>query len=100
MPANKWNEALAKLASLVKVHKVDLVAIGNGTASRETDKLAAELIAKHPELKLTKVMVSEAGASVYSASAYAAQENCPAWTSPCAARSRSRDACRTHWRSS
>jgi uncharacterized protein len=55
-------------------HKVDLVAIGNGTASRETDKLALELIAKHPELKLTKVMVSEAGASVYSASAYASAE--------------------------
>jgi uncharacterized protein len=53
---------------------VDLVAIGNGTASRETDKLAADLIKRHPELKLTKVMVSEAGASVYSASAYASQE--------------------------
>ena len=53
---------------------MDLVAIGNGTASRETDRLAADLIKKHPELKLTKVMVSEAGASVYSASAYASQE--------------------------
>ena len=55
-------------------HAVELIAIGNGTASRETDKLAGELIAKHPELKLTKVMVSEAGASVYSASAFASQE--------------------------
>ncbi|MDX6241812.1 MAG: protein Tex, partial [Kribbellaceae bacterium] len=53
---------------------VDLIAIGNGTASRETDKLAAELIAKHPDLKLTKAVVSEAGASVYSASAFASQE--------------------------
>ena len=51
-----------------------MIAIGNGTASRETDKLAAELIAKHPELKLTKAVVSEAGASVYSASAFASQE--------------------------
>jgi uncharacterized protein len=51
-----------------------LIAIGNGTASRETDQLAAELIKKHPELKLTKIVVSEAGASVYSASALAAEE--------------------------
>ncbi|KUM98685.1 RNA-binding transcriptional accessory protein [Streptomyces cellostaticus] len=74
VPANKWDEAIAKLARLAKEHSVDLVAIGNGTASRETDKLAVELISKHPELKLTKVMVSEAGASVYSASQYASQE--------------------------
>ncbi|MFF0836323.1 MULTISPECIES: Tex family protein [unclassified Streptomyces] len=74
VPANKWDEAIAKLARLAKEHAVELVAIGNGTASRETDRLAAELIAKHPELKLTKVMVSEAGASVYSASQYASQE--------------------------
>ncbi|MBB4984644.1 MULTISPECIES: Tex family protein [Streptomyces] len=74
VPANKWDQALEKLARLAKEHAVELVAIGNGTASRETDKLAAELLAKHPELKLTKVMVSEAGASVYSASAFASQE--------------------------
>lgn len=74
VPANRWDEALAKLARLAKQHAVELIAIGNGTASRETDKLAGELIAKHPELKLTKVMVSEAGASVYSASAFASQE--------------------------
>jgi uncharacterized protein len=74
VPANKWDEAIAKLARLAKEHAVELIAIGNGTASRETDKLAGELIAKHPELKLTKVMVSEAGASVYSASAFASQE--------------------------
>ncbi|MGW2056606.1 Tex family protein [Streptomyces sp. NPDC001840] len=74
VPANRWDESLAKLARLAKEHAVDLIAIGNGTASRETDKLAGELCAKHPELKLTKVMVSEAGASVYSASAFASQE--------------------------
>jgi uncharacterized protein len=74
VPANRWDEAIAKLARLAKEHAVELVAIGNGTASRETDKLAGELIARHPELKLTKVMVSEAGASVYSASAFASQE--------------------------
>ncbi|MFF8828439.1 Tex family protein [Streptomyces sp. NPDC015131] len=74
VPANKWDQSLATLARLAKEHAVELVAIGNGTASRETDKLAADLIARHPELKLTKVMVSEAGASVYSASAFASQE--------------------------
>ncbi|MFE5021887.1 Tex family protein [Streptomyces sp. NPDC056656] len=74
VPANRWDEALAKLARLAAQHSVDLIAIGNGTASRETDKLAGELITKHPELNLTKVMVSEAGASVYSASAFASQE--------------------------
>ncbi|WP_260191569.1 Tex family protein [Actinophytocola gossypii] len=73
-PARRWDESLVKLHQLAKAHDVDLIAIGNGTASRETDKLAAELLAKAPELKLTKVMVSEAGASVYSASAYASQE--------------------------
>ncbi|UGY94504.1 Tex family protein [Streptomyces gobiensis] len=73
-PQKQWKEALAKLATLAREHAVELIAIGNGTASRETDKLAAELIAGQPELKLTKVMVSEAGASVYSASAFASQE--------------------------
>ncbi|MGW4079862.1 Tex family protein [Streptomyces asiaticus] len=74
VPRNQWDEALAKLAALAREHKVELIAIGNGTASRETDKLAGDLCGKHPELKLTKVMVSEAGASVYSASAFASQE--------------------------
>ncbi|OII65371.1 RNA-binding transcriptional accessory protein [Streptomyces sp. CC53] len=74
VPQNKWEESLAALARLAKAHRVELVAIGNGTASRETDRLAADLIARHPELGLTKVLVSEAGASVYSASAFAAQE--------------------------
>ncbi|MDT0545145.1 MULTISPECIES: Tex family protein [Streptomyces] len=74
VPQNKWNESLAKLERLAREHDVELIAIGNGTASRETDKLAGELCGAHPELKLTKVMVSEAGASVYSASAFASQE--------------------------
>ncbi|WP_329042006.1 RNA-binding transcriptional accessory protein [Streptomyces sp. NBC_00178] len=74
VPANKWDQSLATLERLAREHQVDLIAIGNGTASRETDKLAGELCDKHPELKLTKVMVSEAGASVYSASAFASQE--------------------------
>ncbi|MEU2829274.1 Tex family protein [Streptomyces lavendulae] len=74
VPANKWDASLATLARLAKEHAVELVAIGNGTASRETDKLAGDLITRHPELGLTKVMVSEAGASVYSASAFASQE--------------------------
>jgi uncharacterized protein len=74
VPVRKWQESIATLARLAKAHNVELIAIGNGTASRETDKLAADLIAAHPDLKLTKVSVSEAGASVYSASAYASQE--------------------------
>ncbi len=74
VPARKWDESIAVLAKLCAVHQVELIAIGNGTASRETDKLAADLIARHPSLGLTKIVVSEAGASVYSASAYASQE--------------------------
>jgi uncharacterized protein len=73
-PKSQWDESIATLARLCRVHNVELIAIGNGTASRETDKLAGELVAKHPDLKLTKIMVSEAGASVYSASAFASQE--------------------------
>ncbi|MGO4387942.1 Tex family protein [Microvirga sp. 2YAF29] len=73
-PKRQWDESIATLARLCRVHKVELIAIGNGTASRETDKLAGELVTKHPDLKLTKIMVSEAGASVYSASAFASQE--------------------------
>ncbi|WP_439145347.1 Tex family protein [Streptantibioticus silvisoli] len=74
VPARRWEESLATLGALAREHDVSLIAIGNGTASRETDKLAADLLAAHPELNLTKVVVSEAGASVYSASAYASQE--------------------------
>lgn len=73
-PKNQWDASIASLAKLAKQHSVELMAIGNGTASRETDALAADLIKQHPELKLTKVMVNEAGASVYSASEFAARE--------------------------
>jgi uncharacterized protein len=73
-PRRRWDEAIAVLARLARTHRVELIAIGNGTASRETDRLAGELIRLHPELKLTRIVVSEAGASVYSASAYASQE--------------------------
>jgi len=73
-PRNDVAGALATLASLARKHKVELIAIGNGTASRETDRLAAALIADLPAPKPTKVVVSEAGASVYSASELAARE--------------------------
>jgi uncharacterized protein len=73
-PKKDWNGSLVTLAQLAKRHGVELVSVGNGTASRETDKLVAELSSKMPELKLTRVTVSEAGASVYSASELAAKE--------------------------
>ncbi|MBU1665538.1 MAG: RNA-binding transcriptional accessory protein, partial [Gammaproteobacteria bacterium] len=77
-PRNDWNGALATLAKLASKHGAELISIGNGTASRETDKLAADLIAQlsrlQPDLNLIKVTVSEAGASVYSASELAARE--------------------------
>ena len=73
-PRNDWDGALHTLALLAEKHNVALISIGNGTASRETDKLAQELIRKRPELKLTKIVVSEAGASVYSASEFASKE--------------------------
>lgn len=73
-PKNDWDKSIDVLAKLCAKHHVDLIAIGNGTASRETDKLAAELIKKHANLNMTKIMVSEAGASVYSASELAAKE--------------------------
>ncbi|MDR1934937.1 MAG: RNA-binding transcriptional accessory protein [Candidatus Accumulibacter sp.] len=73
-PRRDWDGALHTLAGLARKHQVRLVSIGNGTASRETDRLAAELIGRAPELHLTKIVVSEAGASVYSASEYAARE--------------------------
>jgi uncharacterized protein len=73
-PQNQWDAALASLAKLAGKHRVELVAIGNGTASRETDRLVAELIREHPKLGLTRVVVNEAGASVYSASELAAAE--------------------------
>nr|WP_157340823.1 Tex family protein [Bradyrhizobium pachyrhizi] len=73
-PQRRWDEALAILGKLAIEHGVELIAIGNGTASRETDKLAAELVKRLPERKMTKIVVSEAGASVYSASAFASNE--------------------------
>ncbi len=73
-PKNDWDRTIAVLAALCAKHSVELVAIGNGTASRESDKLIGELVKKYPALKITKVMVSEAGASVYSASELAARE--------------------------
>ena len=73
-PRKDWDGTLRALAALAKRHGVQLISIGNGTASRETDALAGDLIKQHPALGLTKVVVSEAGASVYSASALAAQE--------------------------
>jgi uncharacterized protein len=73
-PRNDWDGSLHTLAKLAEKHRVAVIAIGNGTASRETDKLALELIKRHPELKLTNIVVSEAGASVYSASETASRE--------------------------
>jgi uncharacterized protein len=73
-PRNDWEGALRSLAALCATHGVQVIAIGNGTASRETDKLAADLMTRHPELSLTRIVVSEAGASVYSASELAAKE--------------------------
>ncbi|MBF6296516.1 RNA-binding transcriptional accessory protein [Nocardia amamiensis] len=73
-PQGQTEKSLAVLGALVARFGVELIAIGNGTASRETDALAAELISRIPENKPTKIVVSEAGASVYSASAYASQE--------------------------
>ncbi|MDC7714694.1 Tex family protein [Vogesella sp. LYT5W] len=73
-PRRDWDRSIATLAALCTRHKVDLIAIGNGTASRETDKLAQDVIKAFPQLNLTKIVVSEAGASVYSASELAARE--------------------------
>jgi uncharacterized protein len=73
-PRNDWDGSLHTLAQLARKHGVALISIGNGTASRETDKLAQDLIKLQPELGLTKIVVSEAGASVYSASEFASRE--------------------------
>ncbi len=73
-PQKKWKDALGTLATLCLTHQVELVSIGNGTASRETDRLVGELMRSYPKLGLTKIVVSEAGASVYSASELAARE--------------------------
>ena len=73
-PQRAWDASLAVLGKLAVQHKVDLIAIGNGTASRETDRLASDLVKLLPDLKMSKIVVSEAGASVYSASAFASEE--------------------------
>jgi uncharacterized protein len=73
-PRREWDKSVAVIAALAARHRAELVSIGNGTASRETDKLASEVIKRYPDLKLQKLVVSEAGASVYSASELAARE--------------------------
>ena len=73
-PRNDWDSSLYTLEKLAEQHQVALISIGNGTASRETDKLAQDLIKRRPDLKLNKIVVSEAGASVYSASEFASRE--------------------------
>ena len=74
VPKSQWDQSIVRLAQLCEQHAVKLVSIGNGTASRETDRLVHDLAKRHPELGLRSLMVSEAGASVYSASEYASQE--------------------------
>jgi uncharacterized protein len=74
VPRNDWDGSLHTLGMLAKKHAVELISIGNGTASRETDKLAVDLIKRHADLQMTKIVVSEAGASVYSASELASRE--------------------------
>jgi protein Tex len=73
-PRKQWDASIAALAALIAKHKVELISIGNGTASRETDRLVKDLAKRHPELRITSLVVSEAGASVYSASEFAARE--------------------------
>ena len=73
-PKKQWQQSIDKLAELARQHQVELISIGNGTASRETDRLVTDLMKQHPDLGLSKLVVSEAGASVYSASKFAAKE--------------------------
>ncbi|RUO59883.1 Tex family protein [Pseudidiomarina marina] len=73
-PQNQVDKAMRTLAGMCKQHKVELISIGNGTYSRETDKLVGEMLKANPEIKASKVIVNEAGASVYSASELAALE--------------------------
>lgn len=73
-PRNDWDQSMAVIAALAVKHKAELISIGNGTASRETDKLAQDVFKRYPDLKLQKLVVSEAGASVYSASEFASKE--------------------------
>ena len=73
-PKNQWDQSIATLAALIQQHQVDLISIGNGTASRETDQLVSDIFKRHPACKVAKITVSEAGASVYSASELASKE--------------------------
>lgn len=73
-PQNEWHQAIAELAKLAAKYQVNLISIGNGTGSRETERLVSDMIKMYPDLKLSKMVVSEAGASVYSASELAAKE--------------------------
>lgn len=73
-PQNEWEKSITKLTDWIRRHRVELVSIGNGTGSRETDRLVQELMKRHPDLNIHKIVVSEAGASVYSASSLAANE--------------------------
>jgi protein Tex len=73
-PQNEWHEAIASIAKLVAKYHVELISIGNGTGSRETERLIADMIKMYPDMPISKVLVNEAGASVYSASALAAAE--------------------------
>ena len=73
-PQNRLQESEQTLVKLCRQHKIELIAIGNGTAGRETERFVGDMIKHYPDLKLTKIMVNEAGASVYSASEYAARE--------------------------
>ncbi|MCZ4284093.1 Tex family protein [Marinobacter salarius] len=73
-PRNQWDQSIEQLASWCRQYSIELVAIGNGTASRETEKLVADLSKRYPELKLARIVVSESGASIYSASEFASRE--------------------------
>ncbi|MCH8499221.1 MAG: RNA-binding transcriptional accessory protein [Marinobacter sp.] len=73
-PKNQWDRSIEQLAVWCRKHRIELIAIGNGTASRETEKLAADLIKRYPELNLARIVVSESGASIYSASEFASRE--------------------------
>ncbi|MDV3504171.1 Tex family protein [Marinobacter sp. M-5] len=73
-PRNQWEPSIAQLAAWCREYKIELIAIGNGTASRETEKLVGDLCKKYPELKLARIVVSESGASIYSASEFASKE--------------------------
>jgi len=73
-PQNQWDRSIAQLAAWCQKFKIELVAIGNGTASRETEKLVADLTKRYPELKLARIVVNESGASIYSASEFASRE--------------------------